>query len=224
LVGSAEALAAQAGMSEDARAMALTISEQSQRLSGLVENMLDMARLQAGGVTLNRQWNTLEEVIGAALRLLQKVLGTHRVEVRLPADLPLVRFDAVLLERVFANLIENAAKYAPQSELIVIEARVAATAPYAAPGQLHSGLLEIDVVDRGPGFTPGMEERAFEKFTRGDAESSTPGVGLGLAICRAIVTAHGGTIRALPRDSSAAGARVRFTLPLEPQPALPEED
>jgi len=217
LVGSADALAAQAGMSADAQAMAVTISEQSQRLSGLVENMLDMARLQAGGVTLNRQWNTLEEVIGSALRLLQKVLGERSVVVRLPADLPLVRFDAVLLERVFANLIENAVKYAPQSEAIVIEARVA-----QEPGV--AGFLEIDVVDSGPGFPAGMEERVFEKFTRGDAESSTPGVGLGLAICRAIVTAHGGTIRALPVDVAAPGARVRFTLPLESQPALPEED
>jgi two-component system, OmpR family, sensor histidine kinase KdpD len=221
LVGSADTLAAQPGLSVSAQVMAQTIREQSLRLSGLVENMLDMARLQAGGVTLNRQWNTLEEVIGTALRLLQKILAAHTVEVRLPPDLPLVRFDAVLLERVFANLIENAAKYAPASQAIVIEAHAGQT-----PGQKQgqASMMEIDVIDRGPGFPAGLGERAFEKFTRGDSESSTPGVGLGLAICRAIIEAHGGTIRVLPVDPAHPGARVRFTLPLEQPPALPEED
>jgi len=215
LVGSADALASHPGLGPDERAMAQVISEQSQRMSGLVENMLDMARLQSGGVTLNRQWNAIEEVIGTALRLLQKILGERKVEVHLPADLPLVRFDAVLLERVFANLIENAVKYAPAGQAIMIEAR-------AVPG--NPGWMEIDVIDRGPGFPVGMEERVFEKFTRGDSESSTPGVGLGLAICRAIVQAHGGTIRVMPPAASHPGADVRFTLPLETPPALPEED
>src|SRR5450830_750352 len=211
LVGSAEALARVPSLGADEREMAITISEQSQRMSGLVENLLDMARLQSGGITLNRQWNSIEEVVGTALRLLNKTLGERRVETHLPADLPLVRFDAVLIERVFANLIENAVKYAPAGEIIVVDARA------------NAGRMEISVIDRGPGFPAGMEERAFEKFTRGDTESSTPGVGLGLAICRAIVDAHGGTIRALPA-SAHGGARVCFTLPLDKPPALPEED
>jgi two-component system sensor histidine kinase KdpD len=211
LVGSAEALARQPSLGADEREMAVTISEQSQRMSGLVENLLDMARLQSGGITLNRQWNSIEEVVGTALRLLNKTLGERRVETHLPADLPLVRFDAVLIERVFANLIENAVKYAPAGEIIVVDAKA------------NAGMMEISVIDRGPGFPDGMEERAFEKFTRGDTESSTPGVGLGLAICRAIVDAHGGTIRALPGDGG-RGARVRFTLPLDKPPALPEEE
>jgi len=215
LVGSADALASLPSLGPAERAMAMVISEQSQRMSGLVENMLDMARLQSGGVTLNRQWNAIEEVVGTALRLLQKILGERKVEVHLPTDLPLVRFDAVLLERVFANLIENAVKYAPANQAIVIEARAVAGNP---------GMLEIEVIDHGPGFPAGMEERVFEKFTRGDSESSTPGVGLGLAICRAIVEAHGGTIRALPADPANPGAHVRFTLPLEQPPALPEEN
>ncbi len=211
LVGSAEALARQPSLGADEREMAVTISEQSQRMSGLVENLLDMARLQSGGITLNRQWNSIEEVVGTALRLLNKTLGERRVETNLPADLPLVRFDAVLIERVFANLIENAVKYAPAGEIIVVDAKA------------NAGLMEISVIDRGPGFPAGMEERAFEKFTRGDTESSTPGVGLGLAICRAIVDAHGGTIRALPAEGG-RGARVCFTLPLDKPPALPEEE
>jgi two-component system sensor histidine kinase KdpD len=211
LVGSAEALARQPSLGADEREMAVTISEQSQRMSGLVENLLDMARLQSGGITLNRQWNSIEEVVGTALRLLNKTLGERRVETHLPADLPLVRFDAVLIERVFANLIENAVKYAPAGEIIVVDAKA------------NAGMMEISVIDRGPGFPAGMEERAFEKFTRGDTESSTPGVGLGLAICRAIIDAHGGTIRALPGDGG-RGARVCFTLPLDKPPALPEEE
>ncbi len=211
LVGSAEALARQASLGVEEREMAVTISEQSQRMSGLVENLLDMARLQSGGITLNRQWNSIEEVVGTALRLLNKTLGERRVETHLPADLPLVRFDAVLIERVFANLIENAVKYAPAGEVIAVEAKA------------NAGMMEISVIDRGPGFPEGMEERAFEKFTRGDTESSTPGVGLGLAICRAIVDAHGGTIRAL-RGDAGRGARVCFTLPLDKPPALPEEE
>ena len=211
LVGSAEALARQPSLGADEREMAVTISEQSQRMSGLVENLLDMARLQSGGITLNRQWNSIEEVVGTALRLLNKTLGERRVETNLPADLPLVRFDAVLIERVFANLIENAVKYAPAGEIIAVDANA------------NAGMMEISVIDRGPGFPAGMEERAFEKFTRGDTESSTPGVGLGLAICRAIVDAHGGTIRALPAEGG-RGARVCFTLPLDKPPALPEEE
>jgi len=154
-------------------------------------------------------------VVGTALRLLQKILGERKVEVHLPANLPLVRFDAVLLERVFANLIENAVKYAPANQAIEIEARAV---------QGNPATMEINVIDHGPGFPAGMEERVFEKFTRGDSESSTPGVGLGLAICRAIVEAHGGTIKALPADPAAPGAHVRFTLPLEQPPALPEEN
>lgn len=212
LVGSADALARQPSLGTEERAMAMTISEQSQRMSGLVENLLDMARLQSGGITLNRQWNSIEEVVGAALRLLHKTIGERRVDTRLPSDLPLVRFDAVLIERVFANLIENAVKYAPAGETIVVEAVVVAA----------DRMMEISVIDQGPGFPAGMEERAFEKFTRGDAESSTPGVGLGLAICRAIVDAHGGSIRSLPAHAG-GGARVCFTLPLEQAPALPEE-
>jgi len=215
LAGSAEALASSPGLAAEQHEMAVLISEQSQRMSGLVVNLLDMARLQSGGVTLNRQWNAIEEVVGTALRLLQKALRGRKVEVRLPPDLPLVRFDAVLIERVFANLIENALKYAPQQEPIVITA------------QVQGALMKICISDRGPGFPPGMEERAFEKFTRGNAESSTPGVGLGLAICRAIVEAHDGQIKVESNPASAAGtggAMVCFTLPLEAQPQLPEEN
>ncbi|NUU02322.1 sensor histidine kinase KdpD [Herbaspirillum robiniae] len=214
LVGSADVLAANVALDADARAMARTISEQSQKMVGLMNNLLDMARLQAGAVTLNRQWNALEEVAGSALRLLAKALEGRDVDTRIPADLPLLRVDAVLLERVFSNLVENAVKYSPQGSGIVIAAQVEQSE--------GARQVKVSVSDGGRGFPPQMVQHAFEKFTRGDVESSTPGVGLGLAICRAIVEAHQGRIW-IARQEPGQGATVCFTLPVEAQPALPEE-
>ena len=129
----------------------------------------------------------------------------------LAADLPLVDIDAVLIERVFGNLLENAGKYTPVGSVVTIAARVAA-----------SDLL-VTVTDDGPGLPAGREEVLFEKFTRGERESATPGVGLGLAICRAIVEAHGGRIwvesAGLPPPR--CGARFCFTLPLGVPPSMP---
>ncbi|BEV17072.1 sensor histidine kinase KdpD [Herbaspirillum sp. DW155] len=214
LVGSAEVLAANARLDDDARAMALTISEQSQKMVGLMNNLLDMARLQAGVVTLNRQWNALEELAGSALRLLAKALEGRQVETRIASGLPLLRVDAVLLERVLANLVENAIKYSPPGSPIAISAHVEDSE--GAPQ------VKVSVADQGRGFPPSMTQHAFEKFTRGDNESSTPGVGLGLAICRAIIEAHQGRIWIAPQEAG-QGATVCFMLPVETQPALPEE-
>lgn len=167
------------------------------RMSALVGNLLDMARLQSGTVQLNRQWLPLQEVVGSALANLDEVLAGRDVAVDLPADLPLVQLDAVLIERVLVNLLENAAKYAPGA--IRISARTAGR---------H---VEIDVTDTGPGFPAGREAQLFDKFERGDRESATPGVGLGLAICKAIVEAHGGSISA--HNPAGGGACVRVELP-----------
>lgn len=184
------------------------IHEEAQRMTGLVTNLLDMAKLQAGGVQLNRQWQMLEEVVGTSLRACRRVLAAHAVTTRLPADLPLLRFDAVLLERLFANLLENAAKYSPPGSHIEIAARV------------RGDMVEVSVSDDGPGLPAGTEGRIFEKFMRGEKESSKPGIGLGLAICRAIVEAHGGRIHAdnVPQGH---GARFTFTLPVETPPEAP---
>jgi two-component system sensor histidine kinase KdpD len=124
----------------------------------------------------------------------------HRVEVHLPRDLPLVRFDALLIERVLVNLLENASKYTPPGSTVTLSAEVAADK------------LKVSVTDDGPGLPLGSEERVFQKFTRGDRESATPGVGLGLAICRAIVESHHGKITATHRP--AGGVTFAFTLPL----------
>ncbi len=183
------------------------IREAARGMSALVNNLLDMARIQSGEVKLNLQWQPLEEVVGSALKSTQTTLAGHRVEVDLDSRLPLIQFDAVLIERVLCNLLENAAKYTPAGSTV----RLAA---------VTSGKdLLVSVSDNGPGLPKGQEEAIFEKFTRGARESATSGVGLGLAICRAIIEAHKGQIWA--ENQPAGGARFSFTLPLGTPPEIP---
>ncbi|MCA3809846.1 MAG: DUF4118 domain-containing protein [Burkholderia sp.] len=192
------------------------IHDEALRMTGIVTNLLDMARLQAGSLQLKRQWSLLEETVGAALAACKRVLARHPARVSLPADLPLLQMDAVLMERLFTNLFENAAKYTPPDTPIDI----------GAERVTDDGLpfVRVHVDDHGPGLPAGMETRIFAQFTRGEKESATPGIGLGLAICRAIVEAHGGKIGALNRtapDGHVTGARFWFTLPVETPPAAP---
>jgi two-component system sensor histidine kinase KdpD len=212
LVGLAESLSMtkpplSAAQSETAEA----IQDEARRMSTLVGNLLDMARIESGKVKLDLQWQPLEEVVGAALDAARNVLKQHRVEVKLSRDLPLVRFDAVLIERVLVNLLENAAKYTPPGSQVILAAEV------------DADRLRVSVSDNGPGLPAGREEALFQKFTRGTRESATPGVGLGLAICRALVESHGGTIVGVNRPSG--GATFSFTLPLGiPPVATPEAE
>ncbi len=185
------------------------IQDEARRMSTLVSNLLDMARIESGEVKLNLQWQPLEEVVGAALNATQGMLKQHLVEVHLPRELPLVHIDALLIERVLVNLLENASKYTPPGSKIMLSAEVVADQ------------LSVSVSDNGPGLPAGREEAVFQKFTRGDRESATPGVGLGLAICRAIVESHQGKIVAAHRPGG--GARFNFTLPLGQPPAAAEE-
>ena len=188
--------------------MARALSDETVRMSALVANLLDMARIESGHVHLNLQWQALEEVVGSALRSSRPQLLGHVVQTRLASGLPLVRYDAVLIERVLCNLLENAAKYTPAGSVIAIGA------------ELNGQFLQVTVYDNGPGLPAGREEAIFEKFTRGERESAKPGVGLGLAICRAIVGAHGGTMVA--GHSPLGGAALVFTLPLGTPPAMPD--
>ncbi|KWB79093.1 sensor histidine kinase [Burkholderia ubonensis] len=183
------------------------------RMSGLVTNLLDMARLEAGAVRLNRQWSMLEEIVGAALGVCRRPLAGRQVQVQVPPDLPLMQLDAVLMERLLTNLFENAAKYTPAGTPLTIDA-----APVREGDRKY---VKVCVDDSGPGLPPGMETRVFDKFTRGEKESAKPGIGLGLAICRAIVEAHGGRIGAENRTDGAGnviGARVWFLLPADETP------
>jgi two-component system sensor histidine kinase KdpD len=199
---------------------AQAMHEQALRLAGLVGNLLDMARLNAGRINLRREWQPLEEVIGSSIKLLGAALAEHPVRVALPDDLPLLEFDAVLIERVFCNLLDNAAKYAPVGSTVLITARQV------------GDFVEIDVCDNGQGFTEHEQEIIFDLFVRGDAtaglSASKPGSGIGLAICRSIVEAHGGTIQVAKTEkrenpSAGHGACIRFTLPAGTPPELEAE-
>ncbi len=185
------------------------IQDEARRMSTLVSNLLDMARIESGEVKLNLQWQPLEEVVGSALNAAHGMLKQHVVDVKLRRDLPLVRFDALLIERVLVNLLENASKYTPPGSRITLA------------GEIVGDQLSVSVSDDGPGFGVGREEAVFQKFTRGERESATPGVGLGLAICRAIVESHQGRIVAAHREGG--GARFTFTLPLGRPPVAAEE-
>ena len=186
------------------------IQDEARRMSTLVGNLLDMARIESGDVKLNLEWQSLEEVVGSALTGARAMLKQHRIIVRLARDLPLVRFDAMLIERVLVNLLENASKYTPPGSTVILSAEVIADR------------LSVSVADDGPGLPVGREEAVFQKFTRGERESATPGVGLGLAICRAIVEAHEGRITASNRPGG--GAIFTFTLPLGTPPAALEAE
>lgn len=211
LVGLSDALSmSKPELSAPQYELAHALREEAVRMSNLVSNLLDMARIQSGQIKLNLQWQPFEEVIGSALRASKAALASHDVQVMLAPNLPLLRFDATLIERVLCNLLENAAKYTPAGSRIAIH------------GTPSDGLLHIEVRDNGPGIPAGSEDAIFEKFTRGERESSKPGVGLGLAICRALVEAHGGTIRAL--QAPEGGAAFVFTIPLGTPPALPAID
>ncbi len=210
LVGLAESLAlTKPELSREQLDTTRAITDEARRMSALVNNLLEMARIQSGDVKLNRQWLPFEEVVGSALQSAQAALTRHRVEIALSPNLPLVEFDATLIERVLYNLLENAAKYTPEGTVVKLTAEVSGRD------------LLVTVSDNGPGVPRGQEDLIFEKFTRGTREPTTPGVGLGLAISRAIVDAHRGRIWAA--NNPAGGARFSFTLPLGTPPAAPVE-
>ena len=209
LVGLADALTlSRPGLPSPALESALAIRDQALHLSGVVHKLLDMARLQTGKTVLDKEWQPLEEVVGSSLKAMAGLLAEREVRVDLAPDLPPLEFDAVLLERVFCNLLENAAKYAPRGE-ITIAARVA------------GDTVEVSVADAGPGLPPNAAEDVFDLFARGGHSGAAYGVGLGLAICRAIVEVHGGRIWAARRAEG--GTRMVFALPLGTPPALEEE-
>ncbi len=211
LVGLSESLTrARPPLPPSQLALAAGLHDEALRMSALVANLLDMARLQSGQVKLNLEWQALEEAVGTALRLCAAPLAGHSVTTAIPTDFPLLRFDAVLLERVLCNLLENAAKYTPPGSAIDIAAA------------LHGAWATLTVSDNGPGVPPGREEEMFDKFTRGETESARTGIGLGLAICRAIVEAHGGRISHARPD--AGGASFIIMLPLGQPPATPDLD
>ncbi|MFO0565430.1 MAG: sensor histidine kinase KdpD [Polyangiaceae bacterium] len=195
---------------ETRRDLAETVLEETERLERLVANLLDMTRLESGAVRVKKEWQSVEEIVGGALARTERQLAGRQVEVRVPADL-LVPCDGVLIEQALVNLLENAAKHTSAGTAVRIEAAK------------DEGAVRLSVADAGRGLAPGEEAQVFEKFHRSASAPPTPGFGLGLAICRAIAIAHGGSIRAHNRPQG--GARFELTLPVEGQPPglrLPE--
>jgi two-component system sensor histidine kinase KdpD len=183
-----------------------SIREEGDRLNRLVQNLLEMTRLESGAVELHRESHPVEEVIGAALNRLGKRLEGRRVTTRVPPDLPLVSIDDVLIEQVLVNLLDNALKYTPPGTAIAIN---------ATPTDRG---VTIEVADRGPGLPRGEEDHVFDKFYR-PASSKGPGAGLGLAICRGIIDAHGGRIWA--HNLPEGGVAFLFTLPMAAAAPVP---
>ncbi len=211
----------QSSLSDDSkRELVHSIVDETHRMTRLVDNLLDMTRLQSGNIELNKQWHVLEEIVGSARARLRRELADHEVVVSLPHDFPLVLVDGLLLEQAFVNLLENAARYTPKGSAIEITAQTLTSA--SPQGREEARGICIRVADNGPGLPPGTESRVFEKFFRG-ASDRTPdqrrGVGLGLAICRSILEAHGGKIEA--RNRTRGGTEFLLTLPCsEPAPQV----
>src|SRR5579871_4389836 len=190
------------------RALAQSVSEQAERVSERITTLLDLVRLETGAIRPRLDWYALDELIGSVLHRLEGRLRRHPVQVELPNALPLVYVDGRLIEQVLENLLDNAAKYTPPGAYIRISARV---------GRRQ---LEISVEDEGPGL-PGKDPQIlFEKFQRGAPEGSVGGIGLGLTICRTILSLHGGRVWA--ENRAPHGAAFRFTLPLSEQQPVPD--
>lgn len=195
---------------EDRQDFGKVIFDEAQRMSDLTGKILNMARLSSGKIILHQDWNALEEIVGSALTRLDKNLQDRPVRTQLPNNLPLVWIDAVLLEQVLINLIENAIKYTPAGRPIDISAEKLPTS------------LQLVVSDYGHGIPKNMEEKLFEKFYSLETETQEGGVGLGLALCRAIIEAHGGSIRAV--NIAGKGAAFMMDLPLLEPPVLNWDD
>jgi len=189
------------------RELTETILQEALRLNRLVRNLLDMTRLEAGAVRVNKEWQPLEEVVGSALNRMEDALAGRQVVTDLALDLPLVPLDAVLIQQLLVNLLENALKYTPQGSPIEIRAGV------------RAGGVEMVVADRGPGIPAGEEQRVFDKFYRVSGAQGG-GVGLGLAICKGIVMAHGGQL--FVSNRAGGGAEFHIYLPVDGEPPSPE--
>jgi two-component system sensor histidine kinase KdpD len=181
--------------------LARSVETKAREMSELVTNVLELVRLESGQVVLRRDWQMLDDLVGSALSAYSDKLAGHRIEVHLPAELPPVWVDATLIVQVFTNLFDNIAKYTPPGTRATLSAAV----------EPERDFVRVTLDDEGPGLPAGDPARLFDKFQRGSDEGTVVGVGLGLAICQAVVRAHGGEIEAQRRPGG--GARLTFTLP-----------
>ena len=174
-------------------------TEQAQRLNLLVENLLDMTRIEAGAIHLVREYADIQDLVGTVLNQMAWRLSGHPVRVNIAEGFPLVPMDMVLIAQVLANLLDNASKYSPPGAPIEVD---------VSKDNLRATL---SVKDQGPGIPPEDLNRVFEKFYR--VQNHVAGIGLGLSICKAIVETHGGRIRA--NNNPDGGTTISFTLPLQ---------
>jgi len=187
-----------------------TIQDEAERLNRFVQNLLDMTRIGAGALRPRTDWVDLRDVVGAALARAQKMLRDRPVKLEIDPELPLMCLDAVLMEQVFFNLIDNACKYSPEGTAIAIR----------AVRQRDS--VQIAVCDLGPGIPEADRERVFDMFYRVQAgDKQAAGTGLGLAICRGVIEAHGGTVGARPGPDG-HGTCIALVLPAGTPPPVPE--
>ena len=207
LVGLADSLLlAKNSLSSEAENTLRTIQNQARRLSNLGTNLLEMARLSSGAVQLKREWHLMEDVVCASVEHFTASHHAGRLKLAIQPDLPLIEIDPVLIETVLNNLIENAFKYSPSETPVTLAIHT------------KDACLTIEVSDEGKGFDETMLTSAFDLFERGHKESSIPGFGIGLSICKIIVEAHGGKIQA--RNNTPVGAVVEVCLPLGTPPAV----
>lgn len=216
IIGAASSLDnyAEAMSREDRHSLLETVRIEGERLDRYIQNLLDMTRLGHGGLTLNRDWIGVDELIGSAVTRLQRYEPDTRFEVRLEPELGPIWVHPALVEQALFNVLENAAKFSPPGEAVTVEAR------------RIDGQLRIDVRDRGPGIPEDERKRIFDMFysvsrgDRGGGDRGRQGTGLGLAICQGMIGAHGGSVEALPGAPDGhdrRGTTIRITLPpIEP--------
>lgn len=200
ITGAASALCSLPQLSEQSASLAHSIHSEASRLNKLVRNLLDVTRMESGALSLNRQPYFINELIGSAIENCKESTDKHNISLNIADDLPLLNIDGVLIQQVFINLLENAARYTPENGNIIISV---SQTPYA---------VEISVADSGIGIRSGSEYSIFERYKR-LTEKKTEGMGLGLAICKGIVEAHGGNIWV--RNHKEGGAVFTFTLPFQ---------
>ena len=209
--GASSSLAERGGQLGEAerRELARSIYDQARDMNERVSKVLQMTRLESGGMTLARDWVSLPELAATVLDRLSERLAGHRVMVEWPSDLPLVHVDAVLLEQVLMNLLDNAAKHTAPGTVVRLRA------------QVREADLVVSVEDFGHGIPEADVERVFAKFHRGNTSGAAGGMGLGLAIARAIVRLHKGD--AWAEKIAGGGTAFRFTIPREVSPSMPFE-
>jgi two-component system, OmpR family, sensor histidine kinase KdpD len=187
---------------EGIHSFASAIEREVDRLDNLVENILEMSRLEAGILRPEKMWYPLGELIHDVLNRVQPLMQGRSVETNIPVDLPPILLDSVQIDQVMTNLIENAIRHTPAGSPVEVTARV------------NEAQMVVSVADRGPGIPTFERQRIFDKFYRIEGSlGHTNGLGLGLAICRGVIEAHGGAIWVQARENG--GAEFCFTLPLQ---------